>query len=233
MISFIKHIFLHFFPLTCPSCKKETIDASFELCNSCYSKLSFVPEPFCKSCGGYNNTIFDICSNCMKEDKHPWQHAISLFEMKDLSRDLIIKYKYYKDIPLARFFSNICCKKIKLSNLEINIITHIPLHWAKHLKRGFNQSSLIEKMISRELRIHSKTLLVRSKFTKSQTKLATKKRRKNIIDAFKPIKCEQIKNKKILLIDDVYTTGSTLREASKVLLKAGAKEIYILTLARR
>jgi competence protein ComFC len=230
---FSKNLFLHFFPLTCPSCKNKTINSITSLCNSCSSKLNFISEPYCSSCGGSNNTIFEICSNCIKEDKHPWQHAISIFEMKNLSRDLIIKYKYYKDIPLARFFCSICCQKINDSNLEVDLITHIPLHWLKCLKRGFNQSSLLADLISKNTNIPAKTLLKRKKNTKSQTKLTTKKRRKNIINAFSAINAHSIKNKKILLIDDVYTTGSTLREASKVLLRAEAKEIYILTLARR
>ena len=169
----------------------------------------------------------------MQEDKNLWLNAISVLEMKDLSRDLIIRYKYYKEIPLARFFSTICCQKISETDINIDVITHIPLHWLKYLKRGFNQSSLLEKLISKQLGISSKTLLRRNKYTKSQTKLTTKNRRKNIIGSIKAINTGQIKNKKILLIDDVYTTGSTLREASKILLNAGAYKIYVFTLARR
>ena len=231
--NFIKKIFLHFFPLTCPSCKSKSVKHSNFLCESCYSQLNFVSEPHCKSCGGNNNTIFEICSNCLKEKKHPWQYAISILEMKEFSRDLVIKYKYYKDIPLAGFFSKQCSIRIKDSNLDIDLITHIPLHWLKYLKRGFNQSSLLTGFISKKLSIKKATLLKRSKYTKSQTKLTTKKRRNNIKGAFKTISNSLIKDKKILLIDDVYTTGSTLREASKILLTAGAKEVYILTLARR
>jgi competence protein ComFC len=229
----LKYFFLHFFPFTCPSCKNESVDNLSDLCQFCYSRLKFISQPYCRSCGGNNNTIFELCSTCMKEKKHSWQSAISIFEMKGLSRELIINYKYYKDTSIVRFFSEQCCKKIIESGLNVDIITYIPLHWIKYFKRGFNQSFLLADFISRKLDITRSTLLRRTKYTKSQTQLTTEKRRENIIGIFKAVNIPDICGKDILLIDDVYTTGSTLHEASNILLNAGAKTIFILTLARK
>ena len=228
-----KFLFFQFFSFTCSSCKSSTIDKDDSFCIDCHSKINFISEPYCNSCGANLDTIFSVCSKCIKEDKPPWQRAISIMQMKGFSRDLVIKYKYYNDTSLIRPFSKFCSEKLEYADISPDIITYIPLHWMKYFKRGYNQSSLLTKFISKEVKIPFAPLLKRIKHTKSQTKLSTKQRRKNILGAFTPINIKLLQDKKILLVDDVYTTGSTIRTATKILLTAGAKEVYILILARR
>ncbi|MCF7790820.1 MAG: ComF family protein [Victivallales bacterium] len=230
---FLNIIFSHFFTYTCPLCKQNTIHSTELLCEECISELDFIAAPYCKSCGGSNDTIFEFCSQCLKEEKQTWDKAFSIFNMKNLSRDLIIKYKYYGDIALVKPLTKYCFQKIRESGIEFDIITYVPLHWIKYVKRGYNQSLLVSNFLSKETSIPCKKLLKRTKFTKSQTKLSNVQRRKNLKTVFKTVNIPAIKNQRILLVDDVYTTGSTLRACAKTLRKSGAKEISILTLARR
>lgn len=229
----VKAIFEHFFSLTCPLCKNSFIKSSHIYCASCIEQLSFIEEPFCNSCGGQIDTVLSKCSKCLKENDTCWDRAISLMNMTGLSRDILIRFKYYSDIPLAKPLAKLCAEKVISSKIAPDIITYIPLHWTKYIKRGFNQSLLISKMIAKELNIAYTSALKRIRYTKSQTKLTGKQRRENLKDAFKVINNQSIENKCILLIDDVYTTGTTLREASKELYNAKAKKVLILTLARR
>ena len=108
---------------------------------------------------------------------------------------------------------------------KADMIVPVPLFWWKYLKRGYNQAALLADAICSENSLMIKDLLKRTRNTKSQTKLTDDARRKNIVNAFK-IKNNGIKGQRIILIDDVMTTGVTLNECAKVLKQAGAAEVY-------
>lgn len=108
---------------------------------------------------------------------------------------------------------------------KADMIVPVPLFWWKYLKRGYNQAALLADAICSENSLMIKDLLKRTRNTRSQTKLTDDARRKNIVNAFK-IKNNGIKGQRIILIDDVMTTGVTLNECAKVLKQAGAAEVY-------
>lgn len=108
---------------------------------------------------------------------------------------------------------------------KADMIVPVPLFWLKHLRRGYNQACLLADVICSENSIMSKDIIKRIRNTKSQTKLTDNARRKNIHNAFQ-IKSNGIKGKRIILIDDVMTTGVTINECAKVLKEAGAEEVY-------
>ena len=132
------------------------------------------------------------------------------------------KYKFVKD--LARPLSKLLLEKI---NFDYDFIIPVPLHPKRLRWRGFNQSELLAKEIDKNKVINA---LVKTKNTKPQIQLSGNQRKENIKNTFKCV--FNLKNKKILLIDDVETTGSTLKECEKALLGAGAKQVYCLTLAK-
>lgn len=235
MFKYFQRIILgHFFSLTCPLCKNTIIKFSDTFCDVCFEKLDLIDEHIiCNNCGGQNDTILDQCSKCLREEISLWDDAISIMNMSGLSRDAIIKFKYYSEISIAKPLAKLCTEKIITSGIKPDIITNIPLYWSKYLYRGFNQSSIIAKLVSKNLGIKYTKTLKRIKNTKSQTKLKGSKRRKNLIGAFKLCNIKLLKNKNILLIDDVYTTGTTLREAAALIKSTNINKLYILTLARR
>ncbi len=121
---------------------------------------------------------------------------------------------------------------IKLNNIDdIDLIIPVPVHWRKEALRGYNQSYLLAKPVAMTLeKPLLKDCLVKARWTREQNTLSAHERRKNLVDSFKVKKRERILGKRILLIDDIFTTGSTLKVCSQALIEAGAGEVVALTL---
>ena len=230
---FHKKIINYFFSLPCPGCKQGTIQDKFGFCSACIEKLKLINPPFCPGCGGELDGILDVCSKCLKEQETPWGSAIALMHMKGFGRDLIQRFKYNNDTSLSRPFATLAVNAFEKSGIQFDLISPIPLHWAKSFTRGYNQSALIASQISKITKVKHRKILFRNRKTRSQTKLTGKQRRNNIENAFSLMNVEFIKDKNILLIDDVFTTGSTLRAATNEIIKATPKSVSVLVLARR
>ncbi|MCM8818195.1 MAG: hypothetical protein NC915_01770 [Candidatus Omnitrophica bacterium] len=122
---------------------------------------------------------------------------------------------------------------MKKENIKFDLIIPVPLYWKKEFIRGFNQSALIGNYLSKKLNKKMyQNILIKSKNTISQTELSENERKENVKGSFKLKNSGIIKDKIILLIDDVYTTGATTEECKKVLLKNGCKKVIITTLAK-
>ena len=120
-----------------------------------------------------------------------------------------------------------------LDSLNYDLIIPVPLHWIKEYSRGFNQAELIGRKISDKFNIPlSKTSLKRIRATPSQIGLSLKERTNNVKGAFSARSSQELSGKRILLVDDVMTTGATVNECSRILLQAGAREVFVYTLAR-
>jgi competence protein ComFC len=149
----------------------------------------------------------------------------------------VVKYKLTYDILTEILNNTLISEKITqcLQTEQINLCTEIPLHKYKYNQRGFNQSQLICKWIEKNYRIPYQQTIIKEKQTQSQVALQRNDRLFNLQNAFSlnPKSIDLIQNKNILLVDDVTTTGSTLEEAAKILLKNGANKIWGLTLASR
>ena len=160
-----------------------------------------------------------------------------LFQYKNLIRNLILEMKFQKKPYIYKtieyFLQNNKKKLEKLKKYDIIIV--VPLSWKRKLKRGYNQSLLIARIISNILQIKIENkILYKTKNIVPQSTLNKKERKENIKGAFKIKHIEIIENKKILIIDDIYTTGNTLNECSKMLVENGIKKenIGVLTLAK-
>jgi len=227
----IKNLFLSY---PCPICKNlELNKKDNSICDICKKDIIFMSEPYCNMCGGELDGVLEICSKCVVNGNYPWEQAISVFRMEKLGRELLHSFKYNGQTNLARPLGYLAIEQIKKYKLDVDLIIPIPLFWLREMKRGFNQAFPISKIISNELNIKLDNSLKRIKNSEKQASLSRKDRKKNLIDVFSVLKDEKIKNRSILLIDDVFTTGSTLSAGANVLLKAGAKKITIFTLARR
>ncbi|MFH1392399.1 MAG: ComF family protein [bacterium] len=168
----------------------------------------------CLGCKKYGEWLCDDCLNNIYDSSYQNQllkKAIHTF-----------KYKFVKD--LARPLAKLLLKKI---DFDYDFIVPVPLHSRRLRWRGFNQAELLAKEIDKNKVLSA---LIKIKNTKPQVQFSEKQREQNITNAFKCV-CD-LTNKKVLLIDDVETTGSTLRECEKALLQAGAKQVYCLTLAK-
>jgi ComF family protein len=159
----------------------------------------------------------------------------SVYHYEGALRELVLKFKYGSRFFLAEEFAKDLAGAFGEHDFfkSCDFIVPVPLNILRRLKRGYNQAELLALELSKILKKPMlKNVLFRSKITKAQFKLSKKEREKNIKGSFYVKESPLIKKKRILLIDDIATTGTTVSECAYVLKKAGAKEVFVLTLAR-
>lgn len=223
---------------TCFICSvyDESISDKY-ICADCQKKLKNITPPICTKCSkpiDYDSSN-SLCSDCNLHDRS-FKISKSPFIYEGLIIDCIYKFKYYNKSYFYKLFGNLLLNFMENeSYTNFDYITSVPLHKSKMRSRGYNQSELIAKHISDRLSIPYADVLRRTKKTTKQSQQSKDERRKNLIGAFtikNPHKYEYIKNSNVLLVDDVYTTGSTADECSRTLLNFGVSDVYVITIAR-
>lgn len=221
------------YPCRCPCCRKIVNNDSF--CDKCWKKLIFIEKPTCSICGEPLDikTNYDLlCANCVNK-KHYFNKVMSIFIYNSTVAKSIYRLKFNEKVFLSKFFSNFMIKIIK--DFDIDYITAVPMHKSRLKERGYNQSLLLARDISNKISINVlEDLILKIKNTSPQTKLSIKKRRTNLRSVFKINENYKncIKGKNILIVDDVFTTGTTVDECAKVLKMNGVCRVYVITIAR-
>lgn len=234
------HAFLDlFYPRSCLHCNRN-LNNSFEfyICNDCKKQVSYISDTQCTRCGATLGphtrvTAKKGCMVCKGRSFH-LDTTTSITYYEGVIRTLIHTFKYARQTFLSNLLYDIMLQDKKLYEIipNIDIIVPVPLYWLKKMHRGFNQSELLSRGIRRHfLKPLSINNLCRIKNTASQTQLSKSQRQINIDNAFFVKYPELLKGKKILLVDDVLTTGVTALECSRKLKEAGAKSIHLLILA--
>jgi len=227
-----------FFPPKCIFCgKSQGKWVPEQPCSPCLSQIKFFSSPRCPRCGlGFAGKPGEdhLCSDCITEERY-FNRARALGPYEGLILEAISRFKYHGvsrlALPLGHLLAEYQDADFALS--EFDLVLPVPLHPKRLRQRGFNQSLLLARRISRRRSIPLDfTALLRIHHTQPQTRLSGPERQKNIRGAFVVERPERVTGKKILLIDDVFTTGATVQECSKVLLQAGASQVDVLTLAR-
>ncbi|MTI67737.1 MAG: ComF family protein [Firmicutes bacterium] len=231
LIKYLKSFLDLIFPekYICFICDKYDESISMHICDDCLESFEYVIDG-CKICGKPFYELSEICDGC-KESNRYFYKATAVFEYNNSIKKAIYKYKYYKRSYMYKAFGELMLNLLKANHLEdIDYIVAVPLHKTKELKRGFNQAYLLAKYISEKTFIPLDKSLLRIKKTVVQNNLKSIQRHNNIKGAFS-LKKNNLKDKNILLIDDILTTGATADECSKTLLNGGVKRVYVLTLA--
>jgi ComF family protein len=224
-----KKIIKLIYPNTCGFCDK-ILDNEFT-CDEC-KKIYTVNNKTCAICGRDTEEISNRCLDCLHKKTH-YSKLIFVFNYKDLVRKRIIEYKFQNKKYLFRCFAENLTKKIMQLNVRFDIIVPVPIHKKRLKKRGYNQSSLIAKAVAKALKIKFiDNLLYKIKNTVPQSSLSEKERKLNVRRAYIVRDNQIIKDKIILLIDDIFTTGATVEECSKELKEAGAKDVIVATIAK-
>ncbi|MEA3485117.1 MAG: ComF family protein [Candidatus Aerophobetes bacterium] len=231
------------FPADCKICGAplEPLNGSL-ICESCWSKVKWINPPYCPSCSKpfppsevFQSFPFSLCLECQKE--HPYFKRVFVPTLyKGVMKKAIHLFKYERKMNLIQGMKKIV--KIYLDNNRgifpyLDLVVSVPLHRKKLKERGFNQAELLAKVIAKHFNLKLvKNNLKRVKSTQSQAKLSKRERIENIKKAFLIKNTERFRGKSVLLVDDVYTTGTTVNEIAKILKRAKAKNIYVFTLAR-
>jgi len=227
-----------FYPESCQLCgeARATSDESF-LCPRCRDQVRFIQPPFCERCGlpfeGAITTTFE-CTNCREGELH-FRSARSAVIARDPVLDIIHRYKYQRAFWFEPFLADLLILKAKpeLATEKWDWIVPVPLHATKQREREFNQAERLGDRLSAASRIPVNNGLLRRVLpTRTQTLLSRAERVANVRRAFAMRPGQRLSGQRIVLVDDVLTTGATTSACAKVLLKAGAAEVCVWTVAR-
>ncbi|MBN2688741.1 MAG: ComF family protein [Deltaproteobacteria bacterium] len=226
------------FPSRCVVCGDFLDDGiSRPFCMNCLSGFHLIASPHCTRCGIPFSDLQGedhLCGKCLSSEQF-FSMARALGRYEDTLMTAIHTFKYGRNIPVGTALGRMmaCGTYGGLSLEDFSLILPVPLHPKRLRERGFNQSGILAREIARKQSLSvDYESLERTIDTEPQTALRKTERSRNIRGAFNVRNRHTIKGKKILLIDDVFTTGSTVRECARVLLANGAEDVAVLTLAR-
>lgn len=226
-----------FYPASCQACGKKSGIWNENLCGDCLKKIKKRLPPFCIKCGRQltgDPYLKDKCNDCKNHDPY-YDRAHSGFHYEGILKDLVHDFKYKKITSLSREFSKLTVSFMKEYTLgkDVDIVAPVPMHPARIFKRETNHSHILAKDIAKNLGLkYSNRLLKKTKNTPLQSKLKRKERINNLKESFSVNKGSDVKGKNILLVDDLFTTGTTVNECAKILKEAGSDYVEVITLAR-
>lgn len=218
------------YPRRCVACDELLQQREYEqgICRSCKKQLPYVEAPGCMKCGKHlANPEQEYCMDCMKLPKS-YIKGYPVFQYIDPMRESMLRFKYKNRREYANYYAQELYQQYKEAwqSLQFDAIIPVPVHAHKRRKRGYNQAELIARELSKLLRQPViSDLLVRVVDTSPQKELNDKQRINNLKKAFK-IKQNRVQLKKVLLVDDIYTSGATIEACTQVLMIAGITDIY-------
>ncbi len=215
----------------------DLVDRQGMVSPGAWAELDFITEPFCELCGALFEFEVDagsLCASCL--DKRPvFETARAALKYNDTSRDMILGFKHADKMHAVKAFAPWLKRAGEEMLDRADYIIPVPLHYRRMVARRYNQSALIAKALCDDTgHKYVPDVLLRVRATAIQGHMNMKDRLRNVKGAFAVNKryAQDIKGKNIVIIDDVYTTGATVIECTKALLKAGAAEVHVLSLAR-
>lgn len=227
----LKGVFSYFdtllFPHHCPFCERILDKREGSTCGECIQSLPFVVAPICEKCGKPLACEGSLCEDCMQRT-HFFEQGKGVFRYENDVAESILRFKYHHQRRYASIYSEwiVRCLGEWIKQKGIDLIIPVPIHHSRLRERGYNQAAMIAELVAKNLKIeYSSNSVVRSKKTLPQKKLSVFERMENMQNAF-CVNTYKVRNKKVLIIDDIYTTGTTVDAISLGLKKAGAIECY-------
>lgn len=221
------------FPRRCVSCGRLLADREKKagFCSKCRKELVFIGEPSCRICGKpLAQEEAECCFDCTKI-RHRFTQSKALFLYTGPVKSALYHLKYGNQRGAAKIFGRAMARTYDkwIAACRVDVVTQVPMHAAKKRARGYDQAALIAKTLAKESGLlYEENLLVRTRQTRPQKELNNAERRKNLKNAFK-IGKSSVKSKRVLIVDDIYTTGASFDACAEVLLKNGAKAVYGMT----
>lgn len=208
-----------------------------KVCKDCTAKLSPIHAPICKICFRPLDEDSNVCGDCLQIAQRDRVQNVSAVTYTRKTKEVLARFKYLGDEGYAKFIGAIMCDAVEkhYSQIPFSLITSVPLHQNRIKERGFNQSQLLAEQIGKSLGLPASSILERTKVAPPQASLSRKDRIQSLHGSFR-IKMNgsqlDFTPQTILLVDDVYTTGTTIRACAKILRQAGAQTVYAITFAR-
>ena len=221
-----------FWPEICPFCGKASRQG---ICDVCRKELDYlkVKEPRCMQCGKpIRHAEAEYCRDCM-HTHHYYEKGLSLWLHQAPVSTSVYQFKYHNQRRFGEIYAEELVRQYSsvIQRWKPDVIIPIPLHRKRRRKRGFNQAEILANQIGRKMNLPvDKKMLFRICRTKPQKTLSHRERKENLKHAFAivPGSC---KVRRVLLIDDIYTTGNTIDAAAEILRKSGVEKVYFLTIS--
>jgi ComF family protein len=218
------------FPIYCFICTSKIDDDEYGgICIDCWERVGEINEPFSEACFEPEGIVLEG-----KRKRRPLQKVFITGIYEEMIRDIIHLYKYNKKEQLVTPLAELIRKVLEKNDIDKSyILVPVPLHRRRKKQRGFNQAELLTRYLKEKYNYQTEeNNLIRKVNTPSQISLGREERFENLIGAFDVNYPEEIKGQKFLLVDDVYTTGSTLNLCAEELIRHGAKEVMGVVIAK-
>lgn len=225
------------YPVRCPICGEIVTPKGERICPVCKDKINYIREPRCKRCSKpIEREEQEYCGDCDRKTFH-FDSGFAVWVYDEAMKHSIAEFKYHSKKEYAKFYIQEIVRLYGERILKIapDAIVPIPIHSSKHLERGYNQADILARGLGKALKLPViSELLIRNRKTLPQKKLSDKERQRNLTEAFqindKQAGIDPKQISKVLLVDDIYTTGSTMEVCTNVLKAHGIKEVYFAVL---
>jgi len=227
------------YPRVCPGygCGRLSERTGRHLCNDCRAKIELYSTSLCKLCGreieGRVRHDF-VCSVCRAAPPH-YDRARAAGHFSGVLRDMVHAFKYNSALWLCADLTDLLqgCLMAHFDANAVDVVLPVPLHPVRQRERSYNQSVLLARELARRIDRRCDTrALERVRVTETQTHLNAARRRMNMLGAFHVARPDWVRQRCVLLVDDVMTTGATLNECARMLKKAGARTVWAVTAGR-
>ncbi len=235
MVRFINRFVDFLFPPACPICDTP-VSIHGELCAECWTAIDWIVRPYCVKCGYPFPADLDLggmplCPICASgKSELDWIRSACVYDAA--SRSAMLPFKHGGRIKYARFMSRAMIWALRDIDVEVDVVMPVPLATRRLFHRGYNQATLLARPIAHALGVKMDVDSVRRKYRPDMGHKNARQRLENIHGVFSAVKPDKIRGRKILLVDDVMTTGATFSELRHVLMRAGAAAVYGVTFCR-
>ncbi len=220
------------YPRRCPVCHDIAMPEGCSICESCLDKISFVKSPTCMQCGKHIEDERDeLCMDCSERPKS-YNYGFALCNYDDIIKQAMIKIKYKNKLEYIPVFADLIVKRYagQIRRIAPDALVPVPVHRDRLRKRGYNQAEELAKCIADRLGLRViSDMLKRNKSTLAQKELSPDERLKNLSQAFSGYRrYKDIRS--VLLVDDIYTTGSTIEACTRTLHGMGVEQVYYVAI---
>jgi ComF family protein len=225
-----------FYPPHCANCGADTL-AGIHLCRACGEEARRIEAPFCERCSepfaGAIDAVF-VCSTCGNRPAH-FTCAVAKYLSKGVVREFIHRFKYNGQFHLRHPLADWLAETLEDERIRaqpFDAFVPVPLHPARLRERDFNQAEALAELLARRAGKPLVDAIRRIRYTSTQTRLERHQRMENLRNAFRVRHTSLVQSRHLILVDDVFTTGSTVDECARVLCDAGAASVRVITVAR-
>ena len=235
MVKIFKRFFDFVFPPLCPVCK-QSVESHGTLCAKCWKSFNWISNPKCFKCGYPFPADLDLgptpmCPHCASGECD-LDYIRSACVYDDISKNIMLPFKHASRLQYQTLMSRAMINALRDLNLDVDVVMPVPLAWKRLFKRGYNQATLLARPIAKYYKAYLDVDSVLRKYRSDMGHKTTKQRRENVRGVFKITDKNKIIGKRILLVDDVMTSGATFYELNRILRKAGATAVYAVSFCR-